>query len=239
MLQRNLNSDFVGGAYVFPGGGVDATDQAVDLSERFYGLDAMTMNQQLRLTSGGPGYFVAALREMFEEAGLLLARHADGTPLHFAEAALRERFTMHRNGLNERTTTFADVVTSEDLQLDFSAVVYVAHWVTPEGGYSRRYDTRFFVAPAPADQLASHDDGETVANRWVRPSDALAAHERGELDMIFPTIRTLESVAHLTSVAELLTWARSREDIPTIQPRIKARGDSFVVLAPGDPGFDD
>jgi hypothetical protein len=99
--------------------------------------------------------------------------------------------------------TFSEVLRRENVRLDLRGVAYLAHWITPVGP-PRRYDTRFFVALAPEGQPATHDANETVADRWVRPADALAAHERGEFDMVRPTIRNLEAISHFSTAGEVV-----------------------------------
>ncbi len=238
MLRRNLRSDFVGGAYVFPGGGVDAADAGPDVAPAVTGLTDEMASTRLGLASGGLAYYVACLRELFEEAGLLLASHADGQPIRLDDPEVMARFAAHRRSVNDGTVRFLDVVTSEGLQLTLDALEYVAHWVTPVGP-PRRYDTRFFVALAPAAQTAAHDAHETVADEWIRPRDALARHARGELEMIFPTIRNLEAIADLSDATAVLNYARAQSDIPRIEPRIIERAGEVVIVMPGDDGYVD
>jgi 8-oxo-dGTP pyrophosphatase MutT (NUDIX family) len=236
MLRRNLNSDFVGGAYVFPGGSVDLAD--ADVHHVAVGLDDETASQRLSLESGGLAYYVACLREVFEESGLLLALTESGEYLKLSDPATRERFSEHRRALNAQEITFRDIIAQEKLRLDLTALEYYSHWVTPIGP-PRRFDTRFFVALAPEDQEAAHDAGETVADTWITPSDALERVRRRELDMIFPTIKNLEGIAHLHSAADVLRFARELRDIPRIEPRIVERDGGAVILMPHDDGFHD
>ncbi|HSN02609.1 MAG TPA: NUDIX domain-containing protein, partial [Acidimicrobiales bacterium] len=203
MLRRNLNSDFVGGAYVFPGGGVDAAD--ADLARHVVGLNEESASARLGLESGGLSYYAAALRELFEEAGLLVVCNEAGEPL-VAGAEVRARLDEYRAQLNAGRRTLAELLEHESWRLDVRAMEYLAHWITPVGP-PRRYDTRFFVVVAPPGQVAAHDAGETVAARWIAPREALAAHDRGELEMIFPTIRTLEEIAGFATASEVLAFA--------------------------------
>jgi 8-oxo-dGTP pyrophosphatase MutT (NUDIX family) len=238
MLQRNLNSDFVGGAYVFPGGGVDPSDAGPRADRLVYGLNDGEASVRLNLEAGGLAYYVACLRELFEEAGLLVACDRRGRPFRFANPDIVATMAAHRRDVNASRMGFLDMMELEGLLLDLRGLGYLAHWVTPQGP-PRRFDTRFFVAVAPEDQTAAHDAGETVADTWVSPSEALAAHARGELEMIFPTIRTLQSIQHLSSSRDVLTHADSLTSIPRIEPRIRERDGSLVILIEGDEGFGD
>ena len=238
MLRRNLNSDFVGGAYVFPGGGVDAADSTSTAEHRVEGLTDVHASARLGLDAGGLAYYVACLRELFEEAGLLVAHDDDGRRVRFDDPDVRARFSTHRRAVNDRQVRFLDVVSEENLRLDLSSLEYIAHWVTPVGP-PRRYDTRFFAALAPEAQRAAHDDGETVADLWVRPREALELQRRGELEMIFPTIRNLEAIADFDSASAVLQYARGLTSIPRIEPRIVSRDGGIDILIPGDDGFSD
>jgi 8-oxo-dGTP pyrophosphatase MutT (NUDIX family) len=238
MLRRNLNSDFVGGAYVFPGGGVDPADAGPAAQQLALGLNDVDASRRLALDSGGLAYYVACLRELFEEAGLLVACNAAGESVLFNDDATIARMAAHRRDVNAGSLGFVAMMREEGLLLDLRGLEYIAHWVTPVGP-PRRFDTRFFVALAPEGQTATHDAGETVADQWVRPKDALDAHTRGELDMIFPTIRNLEAVAGFSSSREVLDYARSRTEIPRIEPRIVTRDGKMAILLSGDAGYDD
>ena len=238
MLLRNLNSDFVGGAYVFPGGAVDEADASPEVAARCAGLDDAEASRRLGLETGGLAYWVACARELFEEAGLLLARRDDDTPIDGADGALADRLAERRRGLNDGTVDLLEVLGSEGLVLDLAQLEYFAHWITPVGP-PRRYDTRFFVAGAPAGQEPAHDEKELVANVWVTPTEALARHRRGEMQLILPTIKNLEAIEPLGSCGALLGAARRATAVPTIEPRIVPDGDGVRILLPGDDGSDD
>jgi 8-oxo-dGTP pyrophosphatase MutT (NUDIX family) len=237
MLRRNLNSDFVGGAYVFPGGGVDALDAGA-VQTLVVGPSDEQVSSRLGIDSGGLAYYVACLRELFEEAGLLLACDERGEPISWDDPDMVTRMAQHRRQVNDGSLGFLEMMVAEHLFLDLRGLAYLAHWVTPVGP-PRRYDTRFFVALAPPDQTAAHDDGETIEDLWLRPLDALMAQRRGEFEMIFPTIRNLEKVAHFSTAADVLAYANALVDIERIEPRIVMRGDRPVILTPGDEGFED
>lgn len=238
MVRRNLNSDFVGGAYVFPGGGLDAADGASGLEARAAGRTDAEASALLGIDAGGLAYWVAVLRECFEEAGVLLATDAEGQMLSLAAPEDAARFGEHRRALNASEVSFDSIIEAEDLHLAVGSVHYFAHWITPEGS-PRRYDTRFFVARAPEDQVPAHDAAETIADLWIRPADALERHRRGEIELIFPTIRNLQAISRFTTCAELLEAAASAGEIPAILPRITATERGVRILLPGDAGYDD
>jgi len=234
MLRRNIRSDFVGGAYVFPGGGVDDSD--VDTERLVFGLSDAAASARLGVDSGGLAFYVACLRELFEEAGLLIACDENGRAVSFYDDEGIRKFAAHRRDVNAGNLDFLTMMRREGLLLDLRGLEYVAHWVTPVGP-PRRYDTRFFVAKAPVGQIATHDAGETVADQWLRPHDALRAHERGEFEMMFPTVRNLEAIASFENAQAVLTYARSLATIPRTEPQIVERDGKIVILTAGDEGF--
>ncbi|MGI8793994.1 MAG: NUDIX hydrolase [Acidimicrobiales bacterium] len=239
MMRRNLNSDFVGGAYVFPGGAVDEADRHENLNPVCTGRSDAQASDLLEVASGGLAFWVAAVRECFEEAGVLLARPEDTDHvLSFADAEVGERFTRHRSAVDRGDVRLVEVCRVERLQWLVDRIHYFSHWITPEGP-PRRYDTRFFVAAAPPEQVPLHDDRETIANLWVRPADALARHEAGDLDLIFPTIKNLEALAKFERSDDLLDHAARIGRVPAIQPRIVADEGGMRILLPDDEGYED
>ena len=240
MLRRNLNSDFVGGAYVFPGGAVDPADRHADLEPICEGRTDADASTALGLdpASGGLAYWVAAVRESFEEAGVLLAYDADGTIVDFRDPAVAERFHRHRGEVDRGERRLVEVCAEEGLRLAVDGMHYFAHWITPVGP-PRRYDTRFFVAAAPVGQTPLHDDRETIANCWIAPGEALARHRAGEFDLILPTIRNLEAIARFDTAADVLAAASALDVVPAVLPRVVDDGDGIRILLPGDPGYDD
>jgi len=241
MVRRNLRSDFVGGAYVFPGGGVDPADSGPDAEALCAGRVDAGASALLGLGAGGLGYWVAALRECFEEAGVLLAytdgRHT-GPLLSLAVGEHAERFAAQRRQLNDGTLNFLELCRDENLRLAVDGVHYFAHWVTPKGA-PRRYDTRFFVAAAPPDQTPAHDAGETIAEEWIRPAEALRRHREAEFELIFPTIRNLQAIGRFATAGALLEAAAAAGRPPVIEPRVVADGNGVRILLPGDPGYDE
>src|SRR5262245_31315466 len=166
VLRRTASAAFAAGMYVFPGGRVDHVDGAAELEPYCDGLDDATASARLGLEHGGLAYWVAAVRECFEEAGVLLARRRDGGPLVVDEA---DRKAVHAGELS-----MEELCRRDDLVLDLTGIRYIAHWVTPVGETARRFDTRFFLAAAPEEQEGVHDDAELVHSMWVRPGEAVA-----------------------------------------------------------------
>jgi 8-oxo-dGTP pyrophosphatase MutT (NUDIX family) len=232
MLRRSPKSEFMAGVHVFPGGAVDASDAGV--ASRVVGWNPREAAVR-GLDGGGLAHVVAALRELFEEAGLLVARHGGGRALALREDVEVERFATHRAALNAGTATLRGVLEAEDLYLDATGLCYLANWVTPVGP-PRRYDTRFFVVRAPEGQIPTNDRAETVDERWLRPSAALAAHDRGEFPMVLPTVAILRSVAPLGTVAEVLAYARGVARVARVEPHVVERDGSWWVEAPGVEG---
>ncbi|HEX2039046.1 MAG TPA: NUDIX domain-containing protein [Acidimicrobiales bacterium] len=238
MLRRNLNSDFVGGAYVFPGGAVDEADRHADLEAVCAGRSDDQASALLGIDRGGLAFWVAAVRECFEEAGVLLAYGRDGQVISFADDETARRFHEHRQAVDTGGRRLLEVCDVEGLRLAVDRIHYFSHWITPVGP-PRRYDTRFFVAAAPPEQVPLHDDRETIAHLWVNPTDALGRHRAGELDLIFPTIKNLEAITRFDKSAELLDAAAAVEQVPTILPRITSDAHGVRILLPGDAGYEE
>jgi 8-oxo-dGTP pyrophosphatase MutT (NUDIX family) len=239
MVRRNLRSDFVGGAYVFPGGAVDPLDGGSEAEALCAGRSDAEASALLGQPAGGLAYWVAVVRETFEEAGLLLAERAGGPALLAGDPGEEARFAAERVAVNDGSRRFLDLCREEGLRLTVGEIHYFAHWITPRGA-PRRYDTRFFVAAAPPGQIAAHSAGETIAEVWITPADALARHRAGEIQIIFPTIRNLQAIGRFSSSAGLLAAAaQASSSVPAIEPRVVADGNGMRIVLPGDPGFED
>lgn len=195
LLERHLDSDFAGGAYVFPGGKVDPADGTLDPS-RWTGRPLSWWEPRLgvRHPAQALGLLVSAVRETFEEAGVLLARFEDGRPLS-GDDLTRPSFVAARRRLADRSQhwDWHSWLEDEGLTLDLGALTLWSWWVTPVGSH-RRFDTRFFLAPLPPGQVAIHDEIETTNLAWMAPDQALAEQERGAVMIIFPTRRNLAAL---------------------------------------------
>lgn len=230
MVKRSPNASFMPGAYVFPGGAVDARDGDADHVGRC-DETARLLAQRIGTVTGvgeqAPAFAVAALRECFEECGLWIG----ATPPD--AAGLRAR--LHAG------EPLATLAAGAGLVLATSALQPWAHWVTPLG-LAKRFDTLFFVLRAPPGQQPSVDEGETTTLAWVNPIAVLQAQARGEIPMEFATVsvvRTLEAFA-AGPVQALLDHAAAATALPVVEPRLRVNEQGHVVgvVLPGQPGFD-
>ena len=241
MLKRTSAAAFAASQYVFPGGRVDDVDAAGTMERWCDGRDDAGASALLTIPSGGLGYWVAAIRECFEEAGVLLARHAaTGDIVSFGEADTASRYSTYRREVHGGRLHLAELCSREDLRLVTDSIGYVSHWITPYGE-RRRFDARFFIARAPEAQDPLHDDLETVESLWVRPADALDRHRRGDLAMYAPTVSNLRFLAdHRSATSALAASATTVAPAPVAAPKVQVDLDGKVVnrLLPGHPGFD-
>ena len=225
LVRRNDQVAFMAGAYVFPGGRVDDTDAPAP-AQACDGLDALGRCADLA-PQDEARYRVAAIRELLEEAGVLLARGACGMADAVTSAAVRASFPPN-------SSLVAHLATQE-LRVALDAVMPFAHWVTPEIDI-RRYDTRFLLARVPEGQQASHDAGETTALEWLTPLDAVARCERGEIMLPPPTWTTLKRLAKFALIDEAWQWASSTPMV-RIQPGFVREGGTTTLMLPGDPTY--
>jgi 8-oxo-dGTP pyrophosphatase MutT (NUDIX family) len=231
MLERTGRAVFGPGATVFPGGAVDPADGEPALAERIVGIDDAAASRDQGIAGGGLAYRAAAVRECFEEAGILLACEAGtGRPAEHDDG-----LAAARTELNAGTAVFGDVLAARDLVLDAGELRVFSHWLTPLGA-PRRYNTWFFVAPAPDGEDGTHDDNELVASAWVRPIDALAQHARGHIDLIFPTEMSLRALSHYEHSRELLSDLDSVPRDENGRPEVVSDGTGERVALPHDVG---
>lgn len=219
LLRRNRRSGFVPGAYVFPGGRVDREDAAPELLERVDGLTPASAAERLEHAGEDPpaiAFYLAALREAFEETGILVGHRPDGE--HPPTAAESDEVDGIRDDLMEDRITFAQALDRMGCRMEGSAIEYLAHWITPTVE-PRRYDTRFFAAGVPRGSDAIIDPREMTDAVWMTPEGALQRNDDGRLPMVFPTIKTLERLARYGDVAETLA-ALAQRRVPSILPRL-------------------
>ena len=221
MVRRSAASAFLPGMYVFPGGAVDDGDRAL-AGRRL--LRAPQSNSAGR-EGGGAEFEVAALREAFEEAGILLARVAGGRDLG---ARFESLATSARRALLDGTQSFEQLLEANDLVLDGRHLVYFSRWVTPPSE-PRRFDTRFYLALAPADQVATACEIETLDGVWIAPREALRRHTAGDMPMIFPTLMHLRRLESFTSFEDLTAFAATKP-IAAVNP-VMSGERNFAVPA--------
>lgn len=233
MLERHSNSVFLPDMYVFPGGRVE--DQDHGLAEHMTGFTADQARAALPVVEEelALGFFVAAIRETFEECGLLLARRRGESKL--IDAAGATELARHRLEVQEGTTSFRELIEKERLDLAADLLEVHAHWITPDTS-PLRYDTIFFSALAPKGHLALHDGIESTKHIWMRPEDALEQRARQELRMIFPTTCNLETLAGFKNASAALKASGKRE-VVTVLPVVRERDGKRRLTIPGNAGY--
>src|SRR5580698_6378235 len=228
MMVRHYEIDFNSGALVFPGGSVDKGDQEIIARPELYsggeGLDAASLS-----------FRIAAIRETFEESGILLARPRGSTDLVDAKRA-GEIETAHRTALCESKTTFLDVLSESKMVLALDLLVPYAHWITPEG-MPKRFDTWFFLAAAPPEQAGAHDGKESTDSIWLSPREALAGGDSGRFKLPFPTTRNLIRLGKQGSVQAALDDSRGKK-IVTVMPIMTRLNGGRQLRIPKEAGYD-
>jgi 8-oxo-dGTP pyrophosphatase MutT (NUDIX family) len=229
LLRRHRRSGFAADAWVFPGGVVDDADRDPALGERLEG--PAPAEWAARLGLGDPaeaqGYVAAAIREAFEETGILLARW-DGVGGVHAHAA--ESLEVARRALLGGVVGMREVAVGNGMRLSGDALAYIAHWITPEPE-PRRYDTRFFAARVPAGAECVVHEAEATDARWLAPAEAVARFHTGELKMLPPTVRTLARLAEFHSLGEL--WDALRDaPVPALLPRMRRHPEGVAIEVP-------
>jgi len=232
MVRRHEGTAFMGGAHVFPGGRVDAADHTAD-EEWCDGIAHATRQLAVLPPAEATAYHVAAARELFEEAGVLLGRNARGELVSLAGAAGHARFNQDRKDVHGGRATLRAVIERERLRLALDALVLFAHWVTPPID-RRQFDTRFFMTRVPPDQMPAHDDTETTQSVWMTPPVAIAKSQNREIVLPPPTWSTVRELEPFSSVDEALAWARRRRVVRR-EPTLIEQDGVRMLLVPGDP----
>ncbi len=224
MVKRHHQIDFASGALVFPGGKTHAGDDVAEWADHLLGWDDFDAVQR--------GLRIAAIREVFEEAGLVLGRRKDGSPIGGQAAPLDVRLAVDKGEV-----AFLDVVRDLGVQLDLHALTVFARWITPPLT-PKRFDTWFYAAKAPEDQLAACDGRETVDAEWIAPSEVLRLAAAGERKVIFPTRMNVQLLAEAASAGDCISRARARE-LVTVLPQITERDGRRVLVLPPHAGYGD
>ena len=229
MMRRHANTVFAGGMWVFPGGAVDPEDAHTPTAgfiETAYPGPILDNSVESHRA-----YYVAAIRECFEEAGILMT--CPNPRITSSQVLAPDRQQIARDQLNEGRLTFGDFLNGAGLVADADQIKPVARWITPLGS-PKRFDARFFLAPCPPDQISSHDAGELVDSAWMQPSDILARFEAGELSIMTPTLRMIQNLIPFEN-STAVTSAIGRL---TEYDQVKVDPESRALLMPDEPGYD-
>ncbi|HET7464966.1 MAG TPA: NUDIX domain-containing protein [Longimicrobium sp.] len=230
LLRRHRRSGFAADAWVFPGGVVDASDRSGEIADRLDGPSAAEWAQRLEVDDPGEalGYVTAAIREAFEETGILLAHpDPDATQPRGGRGAGLE---VARRALLNDVVDLHGVVVGNGLRLSGGELVYIAHWITPTPE-PRRYDTRFFAAHAPAGAECTVHDAEMTDALWLTPAEAVRRFEAGEMKLLPPTVHTLRRLSRYATWEQLRAWLQDAP-VPAILPRMERDAEGVAIVVP-------
>jgi 8-oxo-dGTP pyrophosphatase MutT (NUDIX family) len=238
LLRRHEKAASWAGNFVYPGGRVDPHDGQQDIALSCRGLSREKAQQVLGASvppEEALAYWIAAIRELFEEAGVLFANNQTGNPFLLRNASEREKFLLYRESLQKGLLTISEMVQKERLRLALDQLYYYAHWITPEA-LPQRFDTRFFVACHPARQQASHDQKETTAGTWISPQQALEENLKGSAVLSPPTLKTLEDLSRFQRIEDVLSSVTKTKILPVL-PIFKKVAEQRMLLFPWDPDY--
>ena len=237
MVKRSKRPPF-GNLYVFPGGKIDESDKDLNITNFCNGLNDEQASIKLGVNEGGLSYWVACVRECFEEVGILLAIKNNGEELDL-NGADKHKFDNYRRMLLENKISLLEICKKENLSLNLNNIEPFSHWITPEIEI-KRFDTRFFIAYIPAKQTERHDGNELTDSVWISPKKALDRSLNGEMPMIMPTISNLQQCLEFDSGQKLLEYQSklTNDDIPSILPKFFKNEGKWVGLLPGDEDYD-
>jgi glyoxylase-like metal-dependent hydrolase (beta-lactamase superfamily II)/8-oxo-dGTP pyrophosphatase MutT (NUDIX family) len=233
LLGRSSETAHFPGAWVFPGGTLQPADYEAQARQRVIGLSEEAANLRLGVTADALAFWVAAARECFEEAGILLAVDAQHRALSPAQVAA---FSSQRAALNGGTLRFNDFLSQHELYIPAGEMAYVAHWITP-ANQTRRFNTRFLLMHAPAGQLEEHDNHEIVRSLWLSPAEALSRSQRGELNMVRATQSTIADMNRFASPQAALEHFHGAAEIPENRPCLAQGRDGPKVFGQGDAPY--
>ena len=239
LLKRHEKSSFMGGNFVYPGGRVDREDGSSEVRSFSKGI---TSEEAQRILGGtlSPeesfAHWIAAIRELFEEVGVLLAYDHRGNLLQLGNRDEQEKFFNYRGLLQKAEMGICEVAKKENLSFALDQLRYYAHWITPEAR-SERFDTYFFLARHPSEQQASHDKKETTAGIWIAPREALEENLRGGAVLSPPTLKTLEDLSRFKTIDEVFTSLRNAQ-IQAILPVLTKISSGPLLIFPWDPEYE-
>ncbi len=233
MMERHANTVFAGGMWVFPGGAVDHQDDPgyfADFATHRSDADASTL---MGLSDGGLAYFMAAIRETFEEAGILLALNAQTERPLKLDDSNQARFQTYRDQLNAGELDLKDILRTESLLADVGQMHYIARWITPFGS-PRRFDARFFISMIPSEQIPAHDNGELVNSIWLSPEEILNRAASEDMILMSPTLRMIKNLAAFDSAEQVINAVSQN----TVEERARVHQETGEIVMPGESGYD-
>ena len=238
MVKRSKKSTF-GNLYVFPGGKIDDDDCHKDWKFHSDGHNDSKASEILGLSSNGLSYWIACIRESFEEVGILLAKRKSGEELNL-EGHDKKKFDVYRKDLINQKISFLEICEKEDLMLSTENIAPLSHWITPDFEI-KRFDTRFFIAYLPDNQIVQHDGMELTQSLWINPNDALKKAMEGDMQMILPTTENLKLCSSFNCAKDMLENQKNmtKNDIKPILPKFFKENGNWNVLFPGEEGYED
>lgn len=238
LLKRHEKSSFMGGNFVYPGGRVDRDDGSLEICSFSKGI---TLDEAQKILGGtisqkeSLAHWIAGIRELFEEAGVLLAYDQEGNLFQIRNQDEQGKFSSYRGSLQKGGLTICEMAQKENLLFALDQLHYYAHWITPEAR-SERFDTRFFLARYPSGQEATHDQRETTVGAWITPQKALEENLKGEVALSPPTLKTLEDLSRFKTIDELFASLRNREIKPILPVLTKITSGPLIIF-PWDPEY--
>jgi 8-oxo-dGTP pyrophosphatase MutT (NUDIX family) len=235
LARRHQKQAFMAGAYVFPGGQLEETDNDPQLENYIKTADVFDPCRLLQDSSlpgeKALGFFIAAIRETFEEAGILLGGKTTGNFVSFHDEKVLKRFNDYRRELNSSQITLEEIARKENIFLFPDTLIPYSHWITPEFE-KKRFNTRFFLAKLPPGQTPLADAMELTESLWVTPQKALEMHRQKEIILMPPTLKTIEELSAFRNIDELFSAAKTKIIYP-ILPQLT--GNSLKL--PHDPEY--
>ncbi len=239
LMRRHGSQSFMGGAFVFPGGRLDEDDCDPELAEYTRNFSLSEANQRLQEPElpekTARGLYFAAIRETFEESGVLAAFDSSGHLMDFSEGERAGRFAAYRLKLHQKTLSLKELAQKENIRYALDLLTPYSHWITPDIE-KKRYDTRFFLMRQPKGQFPVHDTIELTQSLWITPASALEQQRKGQILLMPPTLKTMEELNKFQTVNQLFTAAAAGA-IDTILPQGFAFDGGFGVKLPHDPEY--
>jgi 8-oxo-dGTP pyrophosphatase MutT (NUDIX family) len=239
LLKRHEKSSFMGGNYVYPGGKVDRDDGSIEICSFCKG---MTFNETQKILGGkispeeSLSHWVAGIRELFEEAGILFAYDQNGNLFQIKNMDEGMELSNYRSLIQKGKMTICQIAKGKNLLFALDQLYYYAHWITPEAR-PERFDTRFFLARYPSGQEASYDNMETTAEIWITPRKALEENLKGKVILSPPTLKTLEDLARFEAIDDIFK-SLIKTEIQPILPILTKISDESFILFPWDPEYE-